>query len=105
MLGAAGAEEESYSDGDADPIVGLWHVVYTSGGKLFNETLDQWHSDGTEFENAFLAPAQGNICFGVWKPTGSHSVRPAPHRLDLRPYEHCRDGKRNLYPGRKEYGI
>ena len=74
MLGAAGGEEEGYSNGAHDPIVGLWHVVYTSGGKLFNETLDQWHSDGTEFENAFLAPAQGNICFGVWKPTGSHSV-------------------------------
>ena len=75
MLGAAGGEEESYSNGAHDPIVGLWHVVYTSGGKLFNESLDQWHSDGTEFENAFLAPAQGNICFGVWKATGSHSVR------------------------------
>ena len=58
-----------------DPIVGLWHVVYTANGAVFNETLDQWHSDGTEFENAFLAPAQGNICFGVWKSTGSHSVR------------------------------
>jgi hypothetical protein len=74
MLGAAGGEEEGYSNGAHDPIVGLWHVVYTSGGKLFNESLDQWHSDGTEFENAWLAPAVGNICFGVWKPTGSHSV-------------------------------
>jgi hypothetical protein len=76
MLGAAGGEEANYSnDGAHDSIVGLWHVVYTAGGATFNETLDQWHSDGTEFENAYLAPAQGNICFGVWKPTGSHSVR------------------------------
>jgi hypothetical protein len=74
MLGAAGGDEEGYSNGAHDPIVGLWHVVYTSGGKLFNESLDQWHSDGTEFENAFLAPAQGNICFGVWKPTGWRTV-------------------------------
>lgn len=58
-----------------DPIVGLWHVVYTAGGKIFNETLDQWHSDGTEFENAFLPPAVGDICFGVWKPTGWHTVK------------------------------
>ena len=85
-VGAAGGEEEGYSNGAHDPIVGLWHVVYTAGGKVFNETLDQWHSDGTEFENAFLAPAQGNICFGVWKPTGSHSVTPAPRWLDVRPY-------------------
>jgi hypothetical protein len=58
-----------------DPIVGLWHVVYTAGGKVFNETLDQWHSDGTEFENAFLPPAVGDICFGVWKATGWHTVK------------------------------
>jgi hypothetical protein len=75
MFATAGGEEEAYSNGSQDPIVGLWHVVYTANGALFNETLDQWHSDGTEFENAFLAPAQGNICFGVWKATGSHSVR------------------------------
>jgi hypothetical protein len=74
MLAAAGGDEE-FSRGSGDPIVGLWHVVYTSGGKTFNETLDQWHSDGTEFENAYLAPAQGNICFGVWKSTGSRCVR------------------------------
>jgi hypothetical protein len=75
MFATAGGEEEAYSNGSQDPIVGLWHVVYTANGAVFNETLDQWHSDGTEFENAFLAPAQGNICFGVWKSTGSHSVR------------------------------
>jgi len=75
MFATAGGEEEAYSNGSHDPIVGLWHVVYTANGAVFNETLDQWHSDGTEFENAFLAPAQGNICFGVWKSTGSYSVR------------------------------
>jgi hypothetical protein len=75
MFAAAGGEDEAYANGARDPIVGLWHVVYTAGGATFNETLDQWHSDGTEFENAWLAPEQGNICFGVWKSTGSHSVR------------------------------
>jgi hypothetical protein len=75
MFAAAGGDEESYSNGSNDPIVGLWHVVYKTGSSVFNETLDQWHSDGTEFENAYLSPAQGNICFGVWKSTGSRSVR------------------------------
>jgi hypothetical protein len=69
---AGGGEEWR---GGGDPIVGLWHVVYTAGGKTFNETLDQWHSDGTEFENAYLPPAVGDICFGVWKPTGPHTVK------------------------------
>ena len=34
------------------------------------ETFKTWHADGTEFENAFLPPAGGNICFGVWKDSG-----------------------------------
>ena len=60
-----------------DPtIVGLWHVAYTtSGGSPFNDTLDTWHADGTEFENAFLPPAAGDICMGVWKQTGARSVK------------------------------
>jgi len=63
-------------------IVGLWHVIYTGtsddnfppGGPTpppgtsfqFLESFKTWHADGTEFENAFLPPAGGNICFGVW---------------------------------------
>ena len=48
-------------------IVGLWHVVYSAGGQEFYEAFDQWHSDGTEFENAYVPSVIGNICFGVWK--------------------------------------
>jgi hypothetical protein len=61
-----------------DPtIVGLWHVIYTNGAdqSTFNDTFDTWHSDGTEFESAFLAPAGGDVCVGVWKQTGSRSVK------------------------------
>jgi hypothetical protein len=58
-----------------NPIVGLWHVTYTSGGQLFFESLDQWHSDGSEFENANALPTEGNICFGVWKKTGPRTVQ------------------------------
>jgi hypothetical protein len=57
-------------------IVGLWHVVYTqSDGSPFNQTFKMWHSDGIEFENAVLPPAGGDICYGVWKQTGSRSVK------------------------------
>ena len=57
-------------------IVGLWHVIYTNGtdGSTFNDTFDTWHGDGTEFESAFLAPAGGDVCVGVWKQTGLRSV-------------------------------
>jgi hypothetical protein len=70
-------------------IVGLWHVIYTAtydenfppGGPYpttpfpFLESFKTWHGDGTEFENAFLPPVGGNICFGVWKDLGDHRVK------------------------------
>jgi len=58
-------------------IVGLWHVIYTTGSgnnsSTFNDTFDTWHSDGTEFETAYLAPVGGDVCVGVWKQTGPHT--------------------------------
>jgi hypothetical protein len=73
MLGQA--IDESEGSPYSPTIVGLWHVVYMSGGELFNESLDQWHSDGTEFENADVPVAGGNICFGVWKWVGTRTVK------------------------------
>jgi hypothetical protein len=63
------------SEGTNPAIVGLWHVIYTAADQsLFNDTFDTWHSDGTEFESAFLAPAGGNVCVGVWRETGPREV-------------------------------
>ena len=70
-------------------IVGLWHLTYTGktdnnfppGGPYpplpfpFLESFKTWHADGTEFENAFLPPAGGDICFGVWKDLGDGRVK------------------------------
>lgn len=56
-------------------IVGLWHVLYTADAALFAETLKQWHSDGTEFENVDHNPAIGSVCLGVWKQVGVRTVR------------------------------
>src|ERR1700728_2253815 len=85
-------QEGEDSNGFAS-IVGLWHLVYTAtdstSGPLpvpvippgpptsfqFLESFKTWHADGTEFENAFLPPAGGNICFGVWKDLGYGKVK------------------------------
>lgn len=76
MLAQAGnVQDVQFVPGSSRSIVGLWHVVYTSGGSIFNQTLDQWHSDGTEFENAWLPPDTGNICFGVYKVIAPRTVR------------------------------
>jgi len=67
-------------------IVGLWHVNYTAEAEFgapifppapfpFLESLKTWHADGTEFEQAFLPPTGGNICFGVWKESGNGWVK------------------------------
>jgi hypothetical protein len=80
MLSGAGSHMADQEDGapsrdSREPIVGLWHAVYTAGNALFGVSLKEWHSDGTEFENIAHNPAIGNICFGVWKPVASHTVR------------------------------
>jgi hypothetical protein len=65
------------SEFESPAIVGLWHVIYTNSAdqSTFNDTFDTWHSDGTEFESAFLAPAGGDVCVGVWKRTGARGVK------------------------------
>ena len=64
------------ADGYAiETLVGLWHVTYTtSDGIFFYEAFDQWHGDGTEFENANFDPIEGDVCLGIWKPTGVHTA-------------------------------
>jgi len=91
----AAANRQEGADWNNKPatIVGLWHVIYTAtsstSGPLpvpvippgppssfqFVESLKTWHADGTEFENAFLPPAGGNICFGVWEDSDHGSVK------------------------------
>jgi hypothetical protein len=56
-------------------IVGLWHTMYTSDGSPFAETLKEWHSDGTEFENVNHNPAIGSVCVGVWKQVNTRTFR------------------------------
>ncbi len=59
MLAQAGNnQDDGFARSTGQLREGLWRVVYTAGGSTFNKTLDQWHSDGTEFENAWLPPIQ-----------------------------------------------
>jgi len=71
--------QSAAQDGAAAPaefIVGLWYTTYlTDDGQVFQYSLDQWHSDGTEFENAYVTPLVGNICLGAWKKTGPSTVQ------------------------------
>jgi hypothetical protein len=65
-------------DNDAS-IVGFWHVLFISGGQVFDEGFDQWHSDGLEILNDTAAPqpanGTGTICLGVYKKTGPRAYK------------------------------
>jgi hypothetical protein len=74
--------DQKVEEGDAirslgakNSIVGLWHVIYTANDSVFAETLKQWHSDGTEFENVNHNPVIGSVCLGVWKQVSVRTVR------------------------------
>lgn len=91
FLGPIGQHQDGDQAGGHATIVGLWHVVYTAtystSGPLqvpmvppnppfqFNQSYKTWHRDGTEFENAFVPPVVGNICYGVWKDLGHGKVK------------------------------
>jgi hypothetical protein len=88
FLSPQGNESSNHQEGEESnkhaSIVGLWHVIYTATDALgpfpptpfqFLESYKTWHGDGTEFENAFLPPDGGNICFGVWKDLEHGSVK------------------------------
>ncbi len=67
-----------------EPIVGMWHVVFTAqtqdgdpipvtGGVVIDNSLVEWHPDGTEIMNSARSAQDGNFCLGVWKRTGDHT--------------------------------
>jgi hypothetical protein len=62
-----------------DSIVGTWTTALSVGGSVILNTIIQWHSDGTEADNADLPPTAGNTCEGSWVSTGARTV----HRYHL----------------------
>jgi hypothetical protein len=75
-MNRAGQAEDHDGPRGFPTIVGLWHTKYTTdSGAPFVESFKTWHADGTEFEQAFLPPSGGDICFGVWKEVGLRTVR------------------------------
>ena len=37
---------------------------------MFDDSVVQWHADGTEIMNSQRPAQDGNFCLGVWKQTG-----------------------------------
>lgn len=53
--------------------VGLWEVHYFHATEQWNQTYDQWHSDGLEFEIAGLVP--GAMCQGTFKGKANGDIQ------------------------------
>jgi hypothetical protein len=70
------------SDSSA-PVVGMWQVIFTAegnnnpdlDGKVIDQALVQWHSDGTEIMNSSRAPITQSFCLGVWKRVSDSRYR------------------------------
>ena len=60
---------------ESDSIVGLWHVEHRlPDGSLYFESLEHYHSDGTEFEFANINPVIGDVCLGVYTQVDDRTV-------------------------------
>jgi hypothetical protein len=69
------AVDPAPGDAAAQHLVGLWQVVFTSGGQVVDQAFELWHSDGTEEILDITPPAQENACFGVWVQTSRDTVK------------------------------
>jgi hypothetical protein len=56
-------------------IVGLWLTTLTVGGQTFGVAFESFTSDGLEILNDNGAPQAGNVCLGVWAPTGRSTLK------------------------------
>jgi hypothetical protein len=55
---------------NGNSIVGMWLVSYTTGGNPVYQGLEQWHSDGLEWEFADIPTFAGDVCMGAWSKSG-----------------------------------
>ena len=76
FAGRGATQGATSPDGGPAWIVGMWMSEFLVGEALYDQTLQQFHSDGTEniLSNG-LPPALGNVCFGIWNQLGSRTVK------------------------------
>jgi hypothetical protein len=64
---------------EVDPIVGMWHVIFTAQGNgpegppdntPIDNAMAVWHTDKTEIMNSGRPAQDGDFCLGVWESLG-----------------------------------
>ena len=74
---AAAQGSADHEGGDARAwLVGMWLTEFRVGDALYDQTFQQFHSDGTEnmLSNG-LPPSLGNVCLGVWAQVGPRTIK------------------------------
>jgi hypothetical protein len=56
-------------------IMGLWIVTVSVGGQPVYQAFESFTGDGLEILNDNGAPQAGNVCLGVWAPTGKNTLK------------------------------
>jgi hypothetical protein len=78
LMRTAFSSERHDGDEDTQPIVGMWHVLFTAegnevgppNGTPIDNAIVVWHRDKTEIMNSGRPPQDGDFCLGVWEVTG-----------------------------------
>lgn len=78
LMNAALVSERSDGDQVAEPIVGMWHVIFTAEGNIpgppngtpIDNAIVVWHGDKSEIMNSGRPAQDGDFCMGVWEATG-----------------------------------
>lgn len=73
MFGTAMAKKKDAPAMDQSTVVGFWHAeLHYTDGSLWYQSIQQYHSDGLEMEDASTPPFKpAHVCMGVWKMEGN----------------------------------
>lgn len=73
MLGTAAANKKDTKTAESPSVVGFWHAeLHYADGSLWYQSIQQYHSDGLEMEDASTPPFNpAHVCMGVWKMDGN----------------------------------
>ena len=67
MFGTAMAKKKDAPAMDQSSVVGFWHAeLHYTDGSLWYQSIQQYHSDGLEMEDASTPPFNpAHVCMGV----------------------------------------
>lgn len=75
VAGSNQSVEPRSDDAGNRAIVGLWLSTVLIGGQPVYQAFESFTSDGLEILNDNGSTLNGNVCLGVWAPTGRNALK------------------------------